>query len=285
MVRTLKPLPSDAVADYQLGGAYDPPAGTNVVVRDSTAAPALGLYNICYVNGFQTQPGVAWPPRLLVKNSKGKPLVDPDWPDEHLFDISSEKLRTAVLERLAVTVADCARAGFDAVEFDNLDSFTRSKGALKHNDAVAFAKLLVRAAHKQGLAAGQKNTPSFRTGSESRSDLTSRYPRSAIATASAPHTRGSTATRSSTSNMSMIFVHLLPISAGIPQRLVTPFFEIVLSSPRRAQATATIIALSIGASGNSLVRPMPRSARAEQPVILVLAEEIRIVFGGGGNDA
>ncbi|CAM5646172.1 hypothetical protein MAUB1S_11165 [Mycolicibacterium aubagnense] len=164
MVRTLKLLPSDAVADYQLGGAYDPPAGTNVVVRDSTAAPALGLYNICYVNGFQTQPGVAWPPRLLVKNSKGKPLVDPDWPDEHLLDISSEKLRTAVLERLAVTVAECARAGFDAVEFDNLDSFTRSKGALKHNDAVAFAKLLVRAAHKQGLAAGQKNTPQLSDG-------------------------------------------------------------------------------------------------------------------------
>ncbi len=164
MVRKFKPLPSDAVADYQLGGAYDPPAGINVVVRDSTAAPALGLYNICYVNGFQTQPGVAWPPRLLVKNSKGKPLVDPDWPDEHLLDISSEQLRAAVLERLAVTVADCASAGFDAVEFDNLDSFTRSKGALKHNDAVAFAKLLVRAAHEQGLAAGQKNTPQLSDG-------------------------------------------------------------------------------------------------------------------------
>lgn len=157
-VRTLKPLPSNAVTDYQLGGAYDPPAGTNVVVRDSTAAPAQGLYNICYVNGFQTQPGVAWPPELLVKNRKGEPLVDPDWPDEHLLDISSEKLRTAVLERLAVTVAECARAGFDAVEFDNLDSFTRSKGALKHDDAVAFAKSLVHVAHEQGLAAGQKNT-------------------------------------------------------------------------------------------------------------------------------
>ncbi len=138
--------------------------GTTVVVRDSTAAPARGLYNICYVNGFQTQPGVAWPPRLLVRSSKGKPLVDPDWPDEYLLDISSEKLRTAVLERLAVTIAKCARSGFDAVEFDNLDSFTRSKGALKHNDAVAFAESLVRAAHAQGLAAGQKNTPQLSDG-------------------------------------------------------------------------------------------------------------------------
>lgn len=159
VVRALKPLPSNAVADYQLGGAYDPPARINVVVRDSSAARARDLYNICYVNGFQTQPGVAWPPQLLIRNSKGKPLVDPDWPDEHLLDISSEKLRTAVLERLAVTIAGCARAGFDAVEFDNLDSFTRSKGVLKRSDSVAFAKLLVRVAHEQGLAAGQKNTP------------------------------------------------------------------------------------------------------------------------------
>jgi hypothetical protein len=111
--QAFKPLPSDAMADYQLGGAYDPPAGTNVVVRDSTATPARGLYNICYVNGFQTQPGVAWPLDLLVKNSKGKPLVDPEWPDEHLLDISSEKRRAAILERLAVTISGCARAGFN----------------------------------------------------------------------------------------------------------------------------------------------------------------------------
>ena len=157
--QAFKPLPSDAMADYQLGGAYDPPAGTNVVVRDSTATPARGLYNICYVNGFQTQPGVAWPLDLLVKNSKGKPLVDPEWPDEHLLDISSEKRRAAILERLAVTLSGCARAGVNAVECDNLDSFTRSNGALKHEDAVAFATLLVSAAHGHGLAAGQKNAP------------------------------------------------------------------------------------------------------------------------------
>jgi len=157
--QAFKPLPSDAIADYQLGGAYDPPTGTNVVVRDSAATPARGLYNICYVNGLQTQPGVAWPLELLVKNRKGEPLVDPEWPDEHLLDISSKKRRAAILERLAVTISGCARAGFNAVEFDNLDSFTRSNGALKHEDAVAFATLLVGAAHGHGLAAGQKNTP------------------------------------------------------------------------------------------------------------------------------
>jgi hypothetical protein len=39
--------------DYQLGGAYDAPAGVEVVSRDRSAAPAAGKYNICYVNAFQ----------------------------------------------------------------------------------------------------------------------------------------------------------------------------------------------------------------------------------------
>lgn len=152
-------LPANAVADYQLGGAYEPPAGVNVVVRDSNAAPAPGLYNICYVNGFQTQPGTRWPANLLVADRAGRPLVDPGWPDEYLLNISSEKLRLRLLSRLAQTIASCARAGFNAVEFDNLDSYTRSKGALNKEDALAFALLLVRTAHESGLAAGQKNTP------------------------------------------------------------------------------------------------------------------------------
>ena len=43
--------------DYQLGGAYAPPAGVTIVSRDRKAAPGrAALYNICYVNGFQIQP-------------------------------------------------------------------------------------------------------------------------------------------------------------------------------------------------------------------------------------
>ena len=56
------------------------------------------------------------------------------------------------------TIRRCKTAGFRAVEFDNLDSYTRSKGALSEADAIAFAKLLVSAAHDEGLAAAQKNT-------------------------------------------------------------------------------------------------------------------------------
>jgi hypothetical protein len=44
------------------------------------------------------------------------------------------------------------------VEPDNLDSWTRSHGLLTRDDAAAYARLLVAAAHADGLAIGQKNT-------------------------------------------------------------------------------------------------------------------------------
>ena len=55
----------------------------------------------------------------------------------------------------------CARDGFVAVEYDNLDSFTRSHGLLKRRDALKFARLLTKGAHRAGLAAGQKNLAGY----------------------------------------------------------------------------------------------------------------------------
>ena len=43
------------------------------------------------------------------------------------------------------------------MEFDNLDSFTRSGGALALADAVSVARELVAISHGAGLSAGQKN--------------------------------------------------------------------------------------------------------------------------------
>lgn len=150
-------FPADGVADYQLGGAYEPAPGVTIVARDSTELPAEGLYSICYVNGFQTQPGEVWPDALLVQ-ADGHPLADPNWPDEYLIDVSSAANRADAAARLAPVIERCAASGFDAVEFDNLDSYTRSEGLLTVDDALAFAALLVEQAHDVGLAAGQKNT-------------------------------------------------------------------------------------------------------------------------------
>jgi hypothetical protein len=150
--------PAGAGFDYQLGGASPVPDGVTVVARDSTDEPAGAGFDICYVNGFQTQPGAVWPESLLLHDASGGLLVDPGWPDEHLFDTSTAEAREALAELQAPVIDGCAAAGFDAVEFDNLDSYSRSDGALDLDDAVAFATLLVERTHQAGLAAGQKNT-------------------------------------------------------------------------------------------------------------------------------
>lgn len=53
--RVALPPPGGAF-DYQLGGGYQPTPATRIMTRDRSDRPAAGLYNICYVNGFQTQP-------------------------------------------------------------------------------------------------------------------------------------------------------------------------------------------------------------------------------------
>lgn len=150
--------PTGALPDYQLGGAYDPPEGVGIVGRDRSAEPAAGLYSVCYVNGFQTQPGEldAWPDDLLLRDGD-EVVFDPDWPDEALLDTGSAAQRSRIAEIVIPWIEGCADSGFQAVEFDNLDSFSRSGGALSLDDDLALAELLVDAAHGVGLAAGQKN--------------------------------------------------------------------------------------------------------------------------------
>lgn len=150
--------PAGAVPDYQLGGAYDPAAGVGIVGRDRSADPAPGVYSICYVNGFQTQPDELdlWAADLLLHDD-GEVVFDPDWPDEALLDTSTEDRRERIAAQVGPWIDGCADAGFDAVEFDNLDSYTRSEGSLTLEDNLALATLFVDTAHAAGLAAGQKN--------------------------------------------------------------------------------------------------------------------------------
>ncbi|MFJ5840756.1 endo alpha-1,4 polygalactosaminidase [Streptomyces shenzhenensis] len=151
--------PRHAGFDYQLGGAYQPPAGVRVVSRDRTASPAPGLYNICYVNAFQAQPDEtdSWPADLLLRDARGKVVVDKDW-DEPLLDIGTAAKRERVANRVGRWIDGCADKGFDAVEPDNYDSYTRSGKLLTAEDATAFITLLSRHAHARNLAIAQKNT-------------------------------------------------------------------------------------------------------------------------------
>jgi len=154
--------PRNAAFDYQLGGAYPPPTGVAVVSRDRTAAIAPGLYNICYVNGFQIQPNerTAWEsqhPALILRTASGAPVIDTEW-NEALIDISTAAKRTEVAAIVAGWIAGCRQAGFDAVEIDNLDSYARSQGLLTADNAVAMMHAMSDAAHAAGLAIAQKNS-------------------------------------------------------------------------------------------------------------------------------
>ena len=150
--------PPAAAPDYQLGAPYPAPAGVSVVARDRSATPA-GAYAICYVNGFQTQPGElsAWPDEVLLRGSDGELVHDPDWPDEVLLDTRTPEQRAAISAVVSPWITGCAESGYQAVEFDNLDTYTRSGGVLRRDDALALATQLVAVAHGAGLAAAQKN--------------------------------------------------------------------------------------------------------------------------------
>lgn len=167
------PPPADAGFDYQIGGDYPLPGGVTVVSRDwfsGHAAPAPD-YTICYVNAFQTQANERgtdrpdersnWPRRLVLS----KLGDDPHWGGEYLIDISTNKKRARAAAWVEQMIDGCAAGGFDGVEFDNLDSWTRFNGTPLNQkvpfgraDALAYARLLAGYSHAADLAVGQKNT-------------------------------------------------------------------------------------------------------------------------------
>jgi glycosyl hydrolase family 114 len=164
--------PANSKFDYQIGGDYPLPAGVRVVSRDWFAGTApAGAYGICYVNAFQTQanePDVDRPdekdnwPADLVLTALGD---DPNWDGEYLIDLSTAEKRTAAAAWVKQMTQTCADKGFQAVEFDNLDSWTRFQDSpvaaqppFGRAEAVTYAALLVADAHAAGLAAAQKNT-------------------------------------------------------------------------------------------------------------------------------
>ena len=84
---------------------------------------------------------------------------DPAWEGEYPIDISTASARAGALDHVAPMIDTCASKGFDAVELDNLDSWTRFAAPFGMAEAVAYATALTDHAHELGLAVAQKNTP------------------------------------------------------------------------------------------------------------------------------
>ncbi len=82
----------------------------------------------------------------------GNPLDD--WPGERWLDIRSERVRSAMLDRL-----ERARdKGCDGVEPDNVEGYAQDTGfPLTAADQLAFNRFLADAAHQRGLAVALKN--------------------------------------------------------------------------------------------------------------------------------
>jgi len=159
---TVERPPAGAGFDYQLGGDAPLPDGVAVVVRDWFAGSAVpGVYSICYVNAFQTQPPddadrpderEGWPAEVV------SDAEDAAWPGEFAIDLSSAERRAAAAAHVVTMIDECAAKGFQAVEFDNLDSYTRfPELGFDVPEAIEYAAALVAHAHSRGLAAGQKN--------------------------------------------------------------------------------------------------------------------------------
>ena len=154
--------PANGQFDYQIGGAYTPGSTVSIVDRDRSASPVVGRYNLCYVNAFQTQPDEAsfWTSShsdLLVKRPDGSNLTDPDWPGEFILNTSTAAKRSSIATIVNGWIDGCKAKGFQAIEPDNLDSWSRSLNTLTETNNVDYATLLATHAHAIGLAIAQKN--------------------------------------------------------------------------------------------------------------------------------
>ncbi len=175
--------PANATFDYQIGGDYPLPDGVSVVSRDWFIGSPIADpgYSICYVNAFQTQPdepGVkrpdeqsAWPKSLVLARLGD----DPNWGGEYLVDISKASKRKRAASWVEQMLEGCAEKEFDAVEFDNLDSWTRFRGTPLNSkvpfgkkQALDFAERITALAHERGLAVAQKNTSQITEGQARR---------------------------------------------------------------------------------------------------------------------
>ncbi len=128
--------------------------GPDGTTPNSAAVRAIhrrGGYAVCYVDAGTWEswrPDAARFPRSLLGRSNG-------WPGERWLDV---RALGPLLAIMASRVGACARAGFDAVDFDNVDGYANRTGfAITPADQLRYDRALAALAHRDHLAAGLKN--------------------------------------------------------------------------------------------------------------------------------
>jgi len=64
----------------------------------------------------------------VLRDENGEPQVDENWPDEMALNTSTPESRAALALILGEWIEGCRTSGYQAVEFDNLDSYSRFDG-------------------------------------------------------------------------------------------------------------------------------------------------------------
>ena len=126
--------------------------GTTPNSAGVTAIHAAQGHAVCYVSGGSWEKGrpdaSSFPSGVL-----GKVLVG--WPDEKWLDVA----QTSVLEPLMRARAQkCKNAGFDAIDWDNVDGYANDNGlGITAQAQITYDKLLATIAHDLGLSVALKN--------------------------------------------------------------------------------------------------------------------------------
>ena len=110
-----------------------------------------GIKAVCYLSAGSWErfrPDASAFPKAVLGKSNG-------WPGERWLDIRKVKVLAPIMR---ARVRMCARKGFDAVEFDNVDGFQNATGfPLSGADQLRYDVLLANAAHERGMSALLKN--------------------------------------------------------------------------------------------------------------------------------
>jgi hypothetical protein len=145
---------------WQLQGPIDTSFDVDIMVDvDAFEVPrgvvaelhAGGAAVVCYVSAgawerFRPDRG-RFPERVLGLSN--------GWPGERWLDIRRRAVLRPIMER---RLDLCARKGFDAVEFDNVDGYANRTGfPLTGADQLRYNVMLANEAHRRGLSALLKN--------------------------------------------------------------------------------------------------------------------------------
>jgi hypothetical protein len=127
------------------------PDGVTPNTASVGAIHAIGAHAVCYVDAGTWEnfrPDAGQYPASVKGLSNG-------WPGERWLDIRATGVLLPIITN---RVAKCAAAGFDAVDFDNVDGYTNTTGfPLTAADQLTFDQDLAAIAHASGMSVGLKN--------------------------------------------------------------------------------------------------------------------------------